>query len=417
MKSEFFFPRSKLSIISRCLASLLLPCALLSSAVSAGETDPTVNEFADLLVGVFDSSAQAIDDSSYLDVTVQHCPVTVTDLPQDKNSGRFLVVRQSVSTSSRPYRLRLLRIFAGPSKGTVLTSSFAAKDNFDFSDLCFKPESERLVSFSQFTEEKCTTFAQSLNGIFVGGTPVEGCPNSRSGAVRMTSELKLSTQGMTTWDRGYNAAGQLVWGPESGPYQFERVSEQDVRLAQLASFFSGRFSNEEQVALDPKNFTPVSYEYCQIDVAQNPLRPKTRLMLARQTITTPTRTIQRNRIYEFFRSNEGHISIRTNPFDESKVPDDICQRPLNERRSLPNEILSKKDSCVLKFNWDEASESFAGGTPPEGCPSNFQGSVKFVLSEVIKDGVISPWEKWLNAQDEIVAGSKLGPYIYKRIKP
>lgn len=376
---------------------------------------PAVNQFADMLTGLFDSSSQAIDDSEYLDVSVRHCSVMVTDLPADKRDGRFLALRQSVSTDAKPYRVRILRVFAGVSEGTVRVSSFALNDNSDISELCFKPEAERIISFSQLAEEKCTTESRLQNGTFVGGTVGDGCPSSRAGAVRMTSELTLDAQGMTTWDRGWTAQGQLAWGPEKGPYKFERVTKQDVRLAQLAAFFSGRFSNAEQVAADPKNFIPVSYQFCQVDTVQNPQRPATRFMLAQQTVSTPARTIQRNRMYEFFRSEQGKISVRTNPFDESKVPADICQRPLNERRGLADEALSQRDSCVLTFDWNESEQFFTGGTPAEGCPSNFQGAVKLTIEETIKDGLITPWERWFNAAGEQVAGAKAGPYIYKRI--
>ncbi|NBW80939.1 hypothetical protein EBR21_04215 [bacterium] len=398
-------------------AKLLVLFSSFASSLSAraAERNPLVNNFADLLTGVFDSSSQAIDDSEYLDVTVRHCPIRVNNLPIDKRSGRFLALRQSVSTSESPYRVRVLRVFAGEATGSVRVSSFAAKDGINLTDICFKPESERVIGFDQLAEEKCTTESRYDEGRFVGGTTGEGCPSSRAGAVRMTSEITLDGQGMTTWDRGWNAAGQVVWGPEQGPYRFERVAGQDVRLAQLASFFTGRFSNAEQVAQDPKNFIPVSYQFCQIDAAQNPLRPATRLMLAQQTVSTPARTIQRNRIYEFFRSADGKIAIRTNPFDESKVPADICQRSLADRRMIADEALLQKDFCILNFEWNEAQEAFVGSTPNGGCPSNFQGAVKFTLEEVIKDGMISPWEKWFNAQGEQVAGSKVGPYIYKRV--
>ncbi|MEY3900707.1 MAG: hypothetical protein RL189_13, partial [Pseudomonadota bacterium] len=187
---------------------------------------PAVNQFADMLTGLFDSSSQAIDDSEYLDVSVRHCSVMVTDLPADKRDGRFLALRQSVSTDAKPYRVRILRVFAGVSEETVRVSSFALNDNSDISELCFKPEAERIISFSQLAEEKCTTESRLQNSTFVGGTVGDGCPSSRAGAVRMTSELTLDAQGMTTWDRGWTAQGQLAWGPEKGPYIFERVTKQ-----------------------------------------------------------------------------------------------------------------------------------------------------------------------------------------------
>ncbi|MFZ9520531.1 MAG: chromophore lyase CpcT/CpeT [Silvanigrellaceae bacterium] len=411
--------RSRKSFAAQWLSAAMLIAFFSAFASSltafAAEKNPLVNNFADLLTGMFDSSSQAIDDSEYLDVTVHHCAITVNNLPRDKRSGRFLALRQSVSTSDSPYRVRVLRIFAGENSDVVRVSSYGTMEGINLSDVCFKPENERMIGFAQLAEEKCTTESHYENGRFVGGTTGEGCPSSRAGAVRMTSEITLDGKGMTTWDRGWNAAGQVVWGPEKGPYRFERVTAQDVRLAQLASFFSGSFSNAEQVAQDPKNFIPVSYQFCQIDAAQNPLRPFTRLMLAQQTVSTPARTIQRNRVYEFFRNADGKIGIRTNPFEESKVPVDVCQRDLAERRMIADEALAQKDSCVLSFEWNEAQEAFTGSTPAEGCPSNFQGAVKFTLEEVIKDGLISPWERWFNAQGEQVAGSKVGPYIYKRI--
>lgn len=392
-------------------------CPLMGSwSGFAQETNSTVNSFTDLLTGTFDSSSQAIDNPSYLDVTVQHCEVKLTDLPITLNTGRFLALRQGISTESNPYRSRILRIFAGQAPGVVRISSYAATQENLLADICSKPESERVVSFNQLAAEKCTTQASYRDGTFVGGTTGDGCASSRAGAVRMTSEITLDAQGMTTWDRGWDASGNVVWGPEKEPYRFERVTAQDPRLAQFASFFSGRFSNVEQVANDPKNFIPVSYQFCQVDTVQNPLRPQTRLMLAQQMVTTPARTIQRNRIYEFFRDENGKLSVRTNSFDESKVPNDICQRSLEDRRSLADSILSQRDSCVLNFDWNEANESFVGGTPEQGCPSNFQGAVKLTISEEIKDGFVAPWERWFNAQGEQVAGSTVGPYLYKRLK-
>jgi len=405
---------NQLSHILRAGLSLL-GVVFLSTPAAAQPNAPVVDEFAQLLLGIFDSSTQAIDDSDYLDVSVRHCNVVVKDAPAQFASGRFLALRQSVSTSADPYRVRILRVFSGSEKDAVNTSSFAPKAGIDFSDLCFKPEAERVVSFADLSEERCTTTAKKdADGSFAGGTTSEGCPSTRMGSVRMTSEVKLNAEGMSTWDRGWDAQGNLAWGPAKGPYRFERVSAQDVRLSQLAAFFSGKFSNAEQVEADPTNFTPVEYQFCQIDFADEPLRPTTRLMLAQQTVTTPARVFKRNRIYEFFRNEDGKIAVRTNPFNEAAVPQDICNRALNERRGLSKDILTQRDTCVLTFDWNDAEQSFVGGTPAEGCASNFQGAVRMTIEEVIKDGLIQPWERWFNAQGEQVAGSKTGPYVYKR---
>ncbi|MEY4066030.1 MAG: hypothetical protein RIR26_2238 [Pseudomonadota bacterium] len=408
-----------LNSICRTTAAAVACLALgagLVQPVSADDTNTPalVNEFANLLVGQFDSSAQSIDNPNYLDVTVQYCPVVLNNLPKALSQGRYLALRQTVSTESNPYRVRIIRVFAGDSSNEVKAASFALKAGTDISDICTKPETDRMVAFEALSPERCTTTLVKQGEEFSGGTPPEGCPSDRMGAVRMTSEVKVSAQSMSTWDRGWDAQGALAWGPAQGPYQFERTETQDVRLAQMAGFFSGRFSNEEQVAADPQNFTPVTYEFCQVDFGDAPQRPATRFMLARQSVTTPARTFNRNRLYEFFRSADGRIAVRTNPFAEAEVANDICSKSLNERRSLPSRILTQRDSCVLNFDWNPVDESFTGGTPEGGCPSTFQGAVKVTIEEVIKDGLIQPWERWFNSQNEQVAGSKVGPYIYKR---
>jgi hypothetical protein len=396
------------------LFGLILSSEIASARPTGEENTAATKQFAQMLVGTFDSSAQSIDDSEYLDVTVHHCSVQVSGLPEELREGEFLALRQSVSTAANPYRVRVLRVFQGESDSNVRVSSFAPQQGVNLAQLCSLPESDRTVDFSQLTGEKCTTSATLIGAEFVGGTTGEGCPSNRAGSVRMTSELTLSSNKMTTWDRGWTADGKLAWGPEKGPYQFEKVQAQDPRIAQFAAFFSGRFSNAEQVEKDPKNFTPVEYRFCQIDVGGAPVRPDTRLMFAEQRVSVPGRVIERRRIYEFFRDENAALRVRTNPFNESDIPAGVCDLSLAERRSLPASILNERDTCLLTFDWNEDSESFEGGTPAEGCPSQFQGAVKLTIEEVIKDGLIQPWERWFNAAGEQVAGSKAGPYIYKR---
>lgn len=401
---HFLIPIFILSLTSR--ATLAQPIATEGSA--------TAKLFAEMLSGTFDSSTQAIEDSEYLDVSVLHCKVHVNGLPSELREGEFLALRQSVSTSTKPYRVRVLRVFPGDNPNAVRVSSFAPQSGVNLADLCLLPESSRTVEFSQLSGEKCTTSATRFGDEFIGGTSEEGCESNRAGAVRMTSVLSLSATKMTTWDRGWSADGKLVWGPEKGPYQFEKVREQDARIAQFAAFFSGRFSNAEQAENDPTNFTPVDYRFCQIDIAGTPVRPRTRLMFAEQRVTVPNRVIERRRIYEFFRDQDNALSVRTNPFNEADIPANVCDLSLDERRQLPSSILDQRDSCVLNFKWKEDSESFEGGTPMGGCPSQFQGAVQLTIEEVIRDGLIQPWERWYNAAGEQVAGSRVGPYVYKR---
>lgn len=52
----------------------------------------------------------------------------------------------------------------------------------------------------------------------------ESCANGYKGAVFMQS-LSLATPDLyVNWDRGFDAAGKVVWGPEGGGYIFRRVA-------------------------------------------------------------------------------------------------------------------------------------------------------------------------------------------------
>ncbi|MEO0981025.1 MAG: chromophore lyase CpcT/CpeT [Pseudomonadota bacterium] len=51
------------------------------------------------------------------------------------------------------------------------------------------------------------------------------CANSYKGAVRVVSQSVRSPEGHVNWDRGFDAAGTLVWGPAGGGYIFKRKEE------------------------------------------------------------------------------------------------------------------------------------------------------------------------------------------------
>jgi len=53
----------------------------------------------------------------------------------------------------------------------------------------------------------------------MGETSAGGCPSDYKGAVRITNQV-LHEAGMNTWDRGFDATGNQVWGAKDKPYQF-----------------------------------------------------------------------------------------------------------------------------------------------------------------------------------------------------
>ena len=60
------------------------------------------------------------------------------------------------------------------------------------------------------------------DGSFVGSTVGDACKSTLRGASYATSEVSVTSGGITSWDRGYSADDEQVWGAKKGPYVFER---------------------------------------------------------------------------------------------------------------------------------------------------------------------------------------------------
>ncbi len=48
------------------------------------------------------------------------------------------------------------------------------------------------------------------------------CPNNYKGAVRIDSRSVRTQDSYVNWDRGFDGAGRLIWGPPGGGYIFKR---------------------------------------------------------------------------------------------------------------------------------------------------------------------------------------------------
>lgn len=57
---------------------------------------------------------------------------------------------------------------------------------------------------------------------FAGSTLGAQCAGALPGLAYITRELTVTAQGLRTWERGYDAAGQQVWGPSTGPEELRR---------------------------------------------------------------------------------------------------------------------------------------------------------------------------------------------------
>lgn len=208
--------------VALALPAVLLPagCGTETGFATPPAAIPAeVDRLADWLSGAFDSSAQAARDEAFLDISLHSCRVWPS-----RTDGRWVYVEQARTDAlDRPYRQRMYRVrFDGD--GRLVSEVFAF------------PEGERPTAGSWrdpasldtvlpellVPREGCAVYLSASDDRFTGGTEGEGCESALAGASYATSEVVVEADRITSWDRGFDAAGAQVWGSEAGPYEFLR---------------------------------------------------------------------------------------------------------------------------------------------------------------------------------------------------
>ncbi|HEY9860812.1 MAG TPA: chromophore lyase CpcT/CpeT [Candidatus Obscuribacterales bacterium] len=207
--------------------------SLIANPAVFAQTAPDVNlpvehqaaEVVSHLVGVMDTSAQAVTNSKSANVRMTTCKIQVQDALERDRHVTFLYQEQALSQKlDQPYRQRFLRIAPSSEKQSVRSLSFRPAQAETWIGLCKQPEARRVVTLQDLGTPVCSVWLQKSGTTYVGLTPAEGCPANVRGAVRITNRIVLHSTGMDTWDRGFDAAGKQVWGADSDSYQFRWVN-------------------------------------------------------------------------------------------------------------------------------------------------------------------------------------------------
>lgn len=401
----------------KTLFSLVFVSALFADL---GYSNP-VDVLANRLLKTYDSSAQSLYEPDYFDVTLKHCEVDVTNVPDSESNSRFFLLEQAISTYiDRPYRVRLVKIKYDALSDTYLSMNFEPENPGKYAGVC-RSGKKMTLAYSNFESPKCIVSMKKVGNDFIGGTPDGGCISTHNGASSFTSEVKITENSINSWDRGFDASGNQVWGARKGPYKFKEINELDQSpiLVEFASYLLGHASNIEQHNKDPKSFALIDYSICPMRL-EGANGNKTRTFFVEQKIKLPHKDLLRYRIYSLTKEPGVDISFYAYVFVNEEIESELagfCETDKPVNYEIPRSYVEWNEPCQMNFqpsDFFNGQNGIVGMTQIGGCPSEFNGSKYLTISAKMTNDAYIIWERWWDEENKQVAGATKDGYIYKR---
>lgn len=192
----------------------------MTRALTGDASEEDLARAASWLEGSFTSAAQAESDERYFEVNLHHARIW-----NDRDDGTWLYVEQALAANpDAPYRQRVYRVWLRPD-GIIESAVYEMPEPSRYIGAWQDPS--RLGGLSPISLEKregcAVVFNDVRDELMVGTTIDTGCASTLRGSTYATSEVTITADGITSWDRGFDDAGEQVWGAEAGPYEFKRI--------------------------------------------------------------------------------------------------------------------------------------------------------------------------------------------------
>lgn len=179
-----------------------------------------LNQLKSFLQGNFSSEKQSATDTSFSTVSLHMKQVW----PRRKD-GYWLYVEQAMmQTPDKPYHQLMYHLYL-QDDSTLVSQVFEFKDPAFVVGWWKEPKRfDSLKFFALSSRPGCEVYIRkNKKGQFVGSTEGYECISVLKGASYATSEVIIDNAGIRSWDRGWNADQQQVWGAVKGPYIFKKL--------------------------------------------------------------------------------------------------------------------------------------------------------------------------------------------------
>jgi glycosidase len=185
-----------------------------------GKIQSDLDQLLEFMTGSFSSRAQAEADTNYLDIRLEMVQVW-----KNRTDGYWLYVEQAVAThKDRPYRQRIYHL-SDQADASIRSEVYSIPDPLRFAGAYNEPRLLiALTPDSLQVRRGCAVILRRRGpDVFAGSTVDRDCVSELRGATYATSEVRITPQELTSWDRGYDLEDRQVWGAVEGGYVFRKT--------------------------------------------------------------------------------------------------------------------------------------------------------------------------------------------------
>ncbi|MGP1346007.1 MAG: chromophore lyase CpcT/CpeT [Phycisphaerales bacterium] len=201
-----------------------------ADAAASGRGEGPHRVMARIMDGHYTSTAQALaNPDSFFDIHLHMTPIWTDRAGSGPGEGQTLwvYVEQAAATRlDRPYRQRIYRIDWTAPESVESRVYLLPGDPLAYAGAHEDPSRlDALTPADLIPREGCTVYLRYNQDTrnFTGGTRGNGCESELAGAAYATSTVTMDADTLLTWDRGWSADGEQVWGSTEGPYEFRRI--------------------------------------------------------------------------------------------------------------------------------------------------------------------------------------------------
>ena len=204
--------------INRIFTTVLM-FLVLTGSWNCRENPDDLEQLAEWMSGSFSSTEQAARDSNFYDIRLE-----MVRIWPERDDGIWLYVEQAAAENlDRPYRQRVYRL-SREEGGTLRSAVFTFENPLRFAGAWKMADPLPALSPDSLSERVgCHILLKKKDAnAFTGSTTNRDCPSDLRGASYATSEVTITADEMISWDRGFDAEGNQVWGSLSGGYVFRK---------------------------------------------------------------------------------------------------------------------------------------------------------------------------------------------------